>query len=118
MFRKDFQLYLCSNEGQPSVNYHCLEYWITLAISNIQKVPLTKALCHDKYQQIMKVESRNLEMLTFYNFLWQKIWNFADQKSKYRTRAIIGHSWLEAALEYKPYIRSKVTVHKWSLEMG
>ena len=36
----------------------------------------------------------------------------------YRTRAIIGRSWLEAALEYKPYIRPKVTVHKWSLEMG
>ena len=32
---------------------------------------------------------------------------------KYRTRAIIGRSWLEAALDYKP----KVTVHKWSLEM-
>ena len=36
----------------------------------------------------------------------------------YPTRAIIGRSWLEAALEYKPYIRPKVTVHKWSLEMG
>ena len=33
-------------------------------------------------------------------------------------RAIIGRSRLEAALEYKPYIRPKVTVHKWSLEMG
>ena len=36
----------------------------------------------------------------------------------YRKRAIIGRSWLEAALEYKPYIRPKVTVHKWSLKMG
>ena len=36
----------------------------------------------------------------------------------YRTRAIIGRSWLEATLEYKPYIRPKVTVYKWSLEMG
>ena len=36
----------------------------------------------------------------------------------YRMRAIIGRSWLEAALEYKPYIRPKVTVHKWYLEMG
>ena len=36
----------------------------------------------------------------------------------YRTRAIIGRSSLEAALKYKPYIRPKVIVHKWSLEMG
>ena len=39
-------------------------------------------------------------------------------RTTYRTRAIIGRSWLEAALKYKPYIRPKVTVHKWSLEMG
>ena len=30
----------------------------------------------------------------------------------YRKRAIIGRSWLEVALEYKPYIRPKVTEHK------
>ena len=42
-----------------------------------------------------------------------------DEKQKaYRTRAIIGRSWLEAALEYKPYIRPKVTVLKWFFEMG
>ena len=28
----------------------------------------------------------------------------------YRTRAIIGRSWLEAALKYKPYIRPKVSI--------
>ena len=27
--------------------------------------------------------------------------------SEYRTRAIISRSWLEAALEYKPYIRTE-----------
>ena len=43
---------------------------------------------------------------------------------RYRTRAIISRSWLEAALEYKPYIRTEFSektslkTKKWSLEMG
>ena len=43
---------------------------------------------------------------------------------KYRTRAIISRSWLEAALEYRPYIRTafsektSLNTKKWSLEMG
>ena len=32
----------------------------------------------------------------------------------YRMHAIIGRSWLEAALEYKPYIKPKVT--KWDFQ--
>ena len=42
------------------------------------------------------------------------IWRIAfpsHVEMKYRTRAIISHSWLEAALEYKPNIRPKVW--KW-----
>ena len=30
-----------------------------------------------------------------------------NQKLIYHTRAIIGRSWLQAALEYKPYIRTE-----------
>ena len=46
------------------------------------------------------------------------------QKSIHRTRAIISRSWLEAALEYKPYIRTEFSektylkTKKLSLEMG
>ena len=45
-------------------------------------------------------------------------------KLLYCTRAIISRSWLEAALEYKPYIRTEFSektslkTKKWSLEMG
>ena len=71
-----------------------------------------------------KIKFSNINIDQF--FISKKLWNVyksalpLDQfkRSYYRTRAIIGRSWLEAALEYKPYIRPKVTVHKWSLEMG
>ena len=41
----------------------------------------------------------------------------------YRTRAIISRSWLQAALKYKPYIRTEFSektlkTKKWSLKMG
>ena len=61
----------------------------------------------------------------FFHFLWANLFlNFFKNVVAYRTCAIISRSWLQATLEYKPYIRtefSEITslkTKKWSLKTG
>ena len=59
---------------------------------------------------------------TYQSYKWYNP-NFLD-RMVYRSRTIISRSWLEAALEYKQYIRTEFSekpslkTKKWSLEMG
>ena len=65
------------------------------------------------YLIFWQIETELNTFVFWIGYKFAKNWTFMHQM-----HAIISRSSLEAALEYKPYIRPKVTVHKWSLEMG
>ena len=98
------------------LHFNCSIRWINwnqkLKLKTIFLLLLTFRLCYTLWKRGEEKRFSCPPLFKVYkNF-------FVSVKFIYRTRAIIGRSWLEATLEYKPYIRPKVTVHEWSLEMG
>ena len=128
----------CCNASQMTILFESFRLWMEKSL----RMMFSKMVRHSTYQGLDK---KSVVLLSFKLWWPDSVLFTSDLVSKmsllfsiqpqlkfdcltncqtifdelyYRTRAIIGRSWLEAALEYKPYIRPKVTVHKWSLEMG
>ena len=85
----------------------CQKFWYMYVVNSTTGKKMKKICKH----KLKKHPFNTMGKILNYNF-------------KYRTRAIISRSWLEAALEYRPYIRTafsektSLNTKKWSLEMG
>ena len=105
----------------PFDSWDAVWYWkacVSYRVNSYFKYFLVQFDCNFRIQNLNNLKQWPAVSTRFgYTKLSKSIFSWLSY-NKYRTRAILGRSWLEAALEYKPYIRPKVTVHKWSLEMG
>ena len=84
-----------------------------------RKVSFTTKIVRDSYvNKKSKSYSYLDETKRLNSIIWYLHWSFAIFQFE------ISHSWLEAALKYKPYIRTEfaektsLKTKQWSLEMG